>query len=248
MKIISLQEARDKSLTYYYTGKPCKRGHIAWRVVSSRLCTECDKERRVKFFEEDRANQIKWREDNPERYKHNQKQYRKNHQEYIVEWKRNHYIKNRESILQSCCEYRKKRYKEDPVFRAHSYMRGHLHRLLNHFKLDKPAGKKSVEILGYTPEELLHHLESLMLHDMTLDNMGSIWHIDHHIPVKEFRRSDLKTLVECNSLQNLYPMYVEDNIKKGGKPWSEWAELYPERAKLYTKQNRPDTDLLDLTC
>lgn len=39
--IISLREARAKGLIRYYTGKPCKWGHLCERQVSSRNCCEC---------------------------------------------------------------------------------------------------------------------------------------------------------------------------------------------------------------
>jgi hypothetical protein len=43
MKIISRQEAIEQKLTRYFTGKPCKHGHIAKRTVSNKSCTECHK-------------------------------------------------------------------------------------------------------------------------------------------------------------------------------------------------------------
>lgn len=42
--IISLQEARNRGLTHYFTGQPCIYGHIAERVVSSGVCKECTNE------------------------------------------------------------------------------------------------------------------------------------------------------------------------------------------------------------
>lgn len=41
MKLISRQEAIDKKLTRYFTGKPCKHGHIAERLLSNRTCIDC---------------------------------------------------------------------------------------------------------------------------------------------------------------------------------------------------------------
>ena len=41
MQIISSQEAKDKSLLHYYTGKPCKHGHISERFVSTKNCCAC---------------------------------------------------------------------------------------------------------------------------------------------------------------------------------------------------------------
>ena len=42
-KIITCAEARAQGLSHYFTGKPCKRGHIAKRAVVRRGCVECTK-------------------------------------------------------------------------------------------------------------------------------------------------------------------------------------------------------------
>lgn len=41
MNIISKQQAKSKGLAYYFTGKPCKHGHISYRHVSGGACHEC---------------------------------------------------------------------------------------------------------------------------------------------------------------------------------------------------------------
>jgi len=42
-KIISRSEALEKNLKYYYTGKPCKHGHVAEYLTSSFSCSVCKK-------------------------------------------------------------------------------------------------------------------------------------------------------------------------------------------------------------
>ncbi len=39
--IVSLAEARLQGLTRYFTGRPCKRGHVCERLTSIRSCIEC---------------------------------------------------------------------------------------------------------------------------------------------------------------------------------------------------------------
>src|ERR1700678_3858716 len=41
MKKITLSEARRQGIVKFFTGKPCRRGHVAERRVSNRLCVEC---------------------------------------------------------------------------------------------------------------------------------------------------------------------------------------------------------------
>ena len=41
MEIITRQEEKEKGLMYYYTGKPCKYGHISKRYTSTYTCKIC---------------------------------------------------------------------------------------------------------------------------------------------------------------------------------------------------------------
>jgi hypothetical protein len=41
---LSLSDARAQGYAVYWTGKPCKKGHIAHRRVARQQCTACHKE------------------------------------------------------------------------------------------------------------------------------------------------------------------------------------------------------------
>jgi hypothetical protein len=41
MKIITRQQAIDQKLSRYFTGEPCKHGHVAEKLLSNRTCIEC---------------------------------------------------------------------------------------------------------------------------------------------------------------------------------------------------------------
>lgn len=41
MNVISRKDAKVKNLKRYFTGKPCKRGHIDERIVSTGNCNTC---------------------------------------------------------------------------------------------------------------------------------------------------------------------------------------------------------------
>jgi len=43
MKIITLKQSRKLGLKTYFTGKPCKYGHICNRRTDNRKCSECDR-------------------------------------------------------------------------------------------------------------------------------------------------------------------------------------------------------------
>jgi 5-methylcytosine-specific restriction endonuclease McrA len=49
--IVGRQQAKEQGLTKYFTGKPCKRGHIAERQVCDKGCVECKKlQKRSEFM------------------------------------------------------------------------------------------------------------------------------------------------------------------------------------------------------
>lgn len=43
MNLITYKQALDRGLTHYFTGRPCKSGHVAPRHVVNRTCMECSR-------------------------------------------------------------------------------------------------------------------------------------------------------------------------------------------------------------
>jgi predicted nucleic acid-binding Zn ribbon protein len=73
--------------------------------------------------------------------------------------------------------------------------------------------------LDYTGEELYNHLESQFTDGMSWDNRNN-WHIDHIRPVSSFNYDSTEhpDFKKCWALNNLQPLWAEDNLKKG----DEW--------------------------
>ena len=91
MDIISRKEAKEQGLKRYFTGKPCKRGHVSERATQNKGCLECDRERK-------RA----WREANPEKHKEIKRAYREANPEKDKEQSRAWREANREKAKESC--------------------------------------------------------------------------------------------------------------------------------------------------
>lgn len=69
------KEAREKGVLYYFTGKTCKRGHLAKRFVSDKTCIECRKQWQEANLDKRREKDRRWQEANPD--KHNAKEARR---------------------------------------------------------------------------------------------------------------------------------------------------------------------------
>lgn len=69
--------------------------------------------------------------------------------------------------------------------------------------------------LGYTMSELKDHLEKRFIDGMSWDNRDQ-WHIDHIKPLCSFQitRADSDEFRECFGIQNMRPMWPEDNRAK----------------------------------
>jgi hypothetical protein len=52
MEIINRSEAKALGLTHYFTGKPCKHGHVEKRRVNDRVCMQCDLEYQIRVYKE----------------------------------------------------------------------------------------------------------------------------------------------------------------------------------------------------
>ena len=76
--------------------------------------------------------------------------------------------------------------------------------MCEYFGVSKP-------LLGYSALELKTHIELLFLEGMTWENYGD-WHIDHIRMVSTFDKETPISIV--NSLDNLRPLWAEDNCSK----------------------------------
>ncbi len=70
MEIILRQEAKTQGLRFYFTGKPCKRGHVTRRYVSTLNCEKCSYELA-----------IAWQRNNQERAKEAQRASHQRHKQ-----------------------------------------------------------------------------------------------------------------------------------------------------------------------
>ena len=61
------------------------------------------------------------------------------------------------------------------------------------------------------------YLETKFTDDMSWDNYGKVWHIDHIIPCSSWNLSDEFENNCCWNYRNLQPLYASDNQSKKDK-------------------------------
>jgi len=84
----------------------------------------------------------------------------------------------------------------------------------------KIKNSRKWEVLaGYTINELCNHLEKQFTPEMSWDNWGDYWHIDHILPISKFNfeKPEDDDFKKCWSLKNLQPLRADINIRKQDK-------------------------------
>ena len=104
MDKITAREAFDLNLTRYYTGVPCKNGHMAERMVSNGCCVECLRDRDVK----NRQRVKEWRKKNPHKRAEEAARYRARYPEKCAEVRRRYRERHLEEIRERDRENRKR--------------------------------------------------------------------------------------------------------------------------------------------
>lgn len=181
--MVKRSTAINLGATHYFTGIPCKRGHIAQRLVSTHQCTQCLSERLRNEPPNIVSAEVKRRQNAARRSRAGK-------------------IKNRAyyaSILKQdpCYKLRRKAYDE-----------------INNALLWN-SGKVKVSI-GYTSDELRARIQSQFKPGMTWENRGE-WEIDHRKPISAFIKEGVNDLKIINALDNLQPLWKEENATKGSK-------------------------------
>ena len=190
----------------------CKECSKQYRDNNREKIKERGKQYRENNKEKIREKNKRYRENNKEKIREIKKQYYENNKGKIREMNKQYYENNKEKILERNRHYRRQKRKNDPEYRLrHSISTAFLRFLKG--KKEKPTSEY-LKDCGYTRKELVKHLEEQFDQNMTWDNYGSYWHVDHIIPQSVFEPTNDQHLKWCWSLENLRPLEANENASK----------------------------------
>lgn len=181
------------------------------------LCIPCkkmnDAERRNR--PDQKARQKEWRDRNKDKIRAYNEAYREagyKSTEDVASWRE----RNLERARQLDSEKTRRWRAEKPWYNLKCRVSARVSSMLKNGK----GSKTSSELLGYSMEDLRKHLESKFTEGMSWDLFlsGEI-ELDHIIPVSHFKVEsyDDPEFKQCWSLENLQPLWKEDNRRKGNK-------------------------------
>ena len=213
------QEALEGGFKWYYTGLPCKHGHIAPRDTSpNKSCHLCRLIQSTKYkhtskgIAKERELKLKHRESINERarVKNLTDEQIKKRNASTKKWHGNNkdWINNYNRLRNS-----------KPEHRIIQMIRGNISNILRGKRNTKKQAT-SLELIGCDRETFKKHIEKQFVKGMNWDNRPS-WHLDHIIRInffiKHFDINDINVQNIAFHYSNLQPLFAKDNISKKDK-------------------------------
>jgi hypothetical protein len=191
--------------------------------VSEKTINRVLKENEVKmdtpgrrYFGGKKTSDKKYYESNKEKISEYYSEWRENKKEHLKEYQKKWREDNRDKLRKTKRDYEKNRKDSDPLYKLVANFRTAIWTVLKESNVDKYG--HYFDVLQYTPDELIIHLEKQFKDDMTWDNYG-VWHVDHKFPITSFDIQEMgdEEFMRCWCLDNLQPMWGEENIRKSNK-------------------------------
>jgi len=170
------------------------RRYLGGKKASDKRTYHKHKEKKLEYHK-------KWAEQNKEHLNNYIKEYRE---------------KNVDKIRKTKRDYERNRKHNDPTYKLIANFRTAIYTVLKENNMDKYG--HYFDILRYSPEELVVHLENQFTEGMEWDNYGE-WHVDHRLPITSFKFKEVgdNEFMRCWELNNLQPMWGDENISKSNK-------------------------------
>ena len=101
----------------------------------------------------------------------------------------------------------KKEKRKNPIFRLKENLRTYFYKIITN---------KSKSIFKYLGdfEEFKKHIEVQFKENMSWENYGTIWEIDHIKPIESFDFSKEEEIIKCWNYTNLQPLTINENRTK----------------------------------
>ena len=224
MRKIIFNEEQIKDMISLYVNNIWGTRQIGEKYsVSEKTINRVLKENKVKmdtpgrrYFGGKKTSDKKYYESNKKKISEYYSDWREDKKEHLKEYQKKWREENRDKLRKTKRDYQQHLRDTDPLYKLISNFRTAIYTVLKESNVDKYG--HYFDILQYTPEELITHLELQFKDDMSWDNYG-IWHVDHKSPITSFdiREMGDEEFMKCWSLDNLQPMWGEENIRKSNK-------------------------------
>jgi len=204
-------------------------------------CENCDLEinvsrRTVKYCPECRIIKTKeivkkYRDNNKEKISINYNEYRITHKEEIALRMKEYNKIYKKNHIEERKLYRKIKNQTDENYKIEQKLRSNLHSFLKSKKETRYSN-----LIGIILLEFKKWIEFNFIKNMNWENYGSLWHLDHVIPVSIFNLVEKEEQNFCFNWKNTRPLFA---IKNVSRQYDYYDILMHElKINIYIKNNR----------
>ncbi|VBB18381.1 putative nuclease [Yasminevirus sp. GU-2018] len=215
-------------------------------IMEEKYCVKCEEFKPISEFRENtkrrkctmclREECRLYKQKNKEKIRSYNKSYKADLKDEIKEYNRAYSIKNRKTIQQRHTAYLRNRRKTVPSYKLSCVLRNRIKAFL--FGENRKATK---DMLGCDYEFIRDWLESQFDGDMSFENHGEVWHIDHVIPCARFNMNDKDEQLKCFNWTNLQPMLSSENMSKGDNVTKKEIDKHIKKVKKYMEDKETES-------
>jgi hypothetical protein len=190
------------------------------------------------------ANKKAWAAANPDKVRAQNKAWAKANPDKLKAWKQANPQKvraaikawadaNPDKVRAIRAKAAKKRYKNDLLYRIVCNLRT---RQWQFFK-GKTRSLSMVRDMGCTQEFFMQHIASQLTGEMTMENHGTVWHLDHIYPLSKASIVDNPVhFLAAANWRNLQPLPGPENLEKSDEVTPEAQALFDSLVQQFTRK------------
>lgn len=182
-----------------------EKNSISPSDIVEKLCNRCNTTKPVNDFYKSSSSK--------DGYRYHCKECAKIERDTQVDYQKQYRIVNKEKRAKEGRDYVKRKMKTDIHFRLKTFLSQRIRYALKKV-LTKKAYKTEI-LIGCTVKFLKEYLESKFVVNMTWENYGTEWHVDHIKPCASFDLVDIKQQEMCFHYTNLQPLFATTRIIDG---------------------------------
>jgi 5-methylcytosine-specific restriction endonuclease McrA len=252
LDVVTRTEAKERGLKYCYTGKECRRGHVAERFVSNCGCIVCYRENARNWYaaniEKAREHSRKWGAANSDKVREKNRNWRVANPEERREKARDWYATNTEKVKENSRNWyaantergkeNSRRWREDNPQRHRALLKEWAANNPDQVKVKRH--KRRARLLNAPGSHTAQDLRDLYAGQdgrcaYCKIEVGNTWHLDHIQPLAKGG---------SNNRENLQICCPACNMSKGSKDPLEFAKKFArEQGYLKPRPQEPPLSL-----
>lgn len=183
-----------------------------------------------------------YKKNNKAKVQENHKEYYEKNKETIAEYYKDHYKENKDTYMANNRKWRQENRetineKANERFRTNSTARLIKNARTRISKALKGQSIRSIKLIDCNIQFLKDWLQSNFNENMTLENYGTYWHMDHVIPCSHFDLTNEDEIRDCFRWTNLQPMLASENICKQDTLNKTEVKRHYNKVKAYSEKH-----------